>query len=267
MFLVVIAVRDFGDAPTTVAPGAMGVGTIVGRVMILSRVAKGKLAQDMVVGVLGWSVPIIALALFPSPVTAIAALVVIGVADPWVNLGLETIPQRLAPSHAISRVYAAVESIAIAAMALGSLLAPLLIHLFGTSASMVGLGVLVTAYAISTLPRLRLLGDALGIDLDLKAAALELEQHGRAAVAVLPAAVERFRHLGVGHVGEPHRHAELAAELGGEPHVLVRELQGEARRVVFVGQEPVVEPVEGALASAGAGAHGFPQGQRLDARP
>ena len=83
--------------------------------------------------------PIIALALFPSPVTAVAALVVIGIADPWVNLGLETIPQRLAPSHAISRVYAAVESIAIAAMALGSLLAPLLIHLFGTSASLIGM--------------------------------------------------------------------------------------------------------------------------------
>ena len=158
MFLVVIAVRDFGDASHVGwLQGAMGVGTIVGGVMILSRVARGRLAQDMVVGVLGWSVPIIALALFPSPVTAIAALVVIGVADPWVNLGLETIPQRLAPSHAISRVYAAVESIAIAAMALGSLLAPLLIHLFGTSASLVGLGVLVTAYAISTLPRLRLL--------------------------------------------------------------------------------------------------------------
>ena len=158
VFLVVIAVRDFGDASNVGwLQGAMGVGTIVGGVMILSRVARGKLAQDMVVGVLGWSVPIIALALFPSPVTAVAALVVIGIADPWVNLGLETIPQRLAPSHAISRVYAAVESIAIAAMALGSLMAPLLIHLFGTSASLVGLGVLVTAYAVSTLPRLRLL--------------------------------------------------------------------------------------------------------------
>ena len=158
VFLVVIAVRDFGDASNVGwLQGSMGVGTIVGGVMILSRVAKGKLAQDMVVGVLGWSVPIIALALFPSPVTAIAALVVIGIADPWVNLGLETIPQRLSPSHAISRVYAAVESIAIAAMALGSLLAPLLIHLFGTSASLIGIGVLVTAYAVSTLPRLRLL--------------------------------------------------------------------------------------------------------------
>ncbi len=162
VFLVVIAVRDFGEASDVGwLQGAMGVGTIIGGVMILSRVSKGKLAQDMVIGVLGWSVPVISLAVFPSPITAVAALIVIGIADPWVNLGLETIPQRLAPPHAISRVYAAVESIAIAAIAVGSLIAPLLIHLFGVRGSLIGLGVLVTAYAISTIPRLRKLDQRL----------------------------------------------------------------------------------------------------------
>ena len=109
----------------------------------------------MVIGVLGWALPVIVLAAFPSPFTAIAALVVIGIADPWVNLGLETIPQRLAPENAISRVYAAVESIAIGAIAVGSLITPLLIHLFGVRPSLIGIGVVVTAYALSTLPRLR----------------------------------------------------------------------------------------------------------------
>ncbi len=108
----------------------------------------------MVIGVLGWALPVIVLAAFPSPITAIAALVVIGIADPWVNLGLETIPQRLAPENAISRVYAAVESIAIGAIAIGSLITPLLIHLFGVRPSLVGIGVVVAAYAVSTIPRL-----------------------------------------------------------------------------------------------------------------
>jgi predicted MFS family arabinose efflux permease len=162
VFMVVIAVRDFGDAADLGwLQGAMGVGTMIGGVMILGRVAKGKLAEDMVVGVLGWSIPVISLAVFPSPVTAIAALVVIGIADPWVNLGLETIPQRLAPPHAISRVYAAVESVIILAIAVGSLAAPLLIHLFGVKASLIGLGLIVTAFAVSTLPRLRKLDQRL----------------------------------------------------------------------------------------------------------
>ena len=156
VFMVVIAVRDFGEAESVGwLQGAMGVGTIIGGVMILGRVAKGRLASDMVIGVLGWALPVIVLAAFPSPITAIAALIVIGIADPWVNLGLETIPQRLAPENAISRVYAAVESIAIGAIAIGSLITPLLIHLFGVRPSLIGIGVVVTAYALSTLPRLR----------------------------------------------------------------------------------------------------------------
>jgi MFS family permease len=158
VFMVVIAVRDFGEAASVGwLQGAMGVGTIVGGVMILGRVSKGRLASDMVIGVLGWSLPVIVLAVFPSPITAIAALVVIGTADPWVNLGLETIPQRLAPENAISRVYAAVESIAIGAIALGSLLTPALLHFFGIRPSLIGIGLVVTAYALSTLPRLRAL--------------------------------------------------------------------------------------------------------------
>ncbi len=156
VFMVVIAVRDFGEAASVGwLQGAMGVGTIIGGVMILGRVSKGRLASDMVIGVLGWALPVIVLAAFPSPFTAIAALLVIGIADPWVNLGLETIPQRLAPENAISRVYAAVESIAIGAIAIGSLITPLLIHLFGVRPSLIGIGVVVTAYALSTLPRLR----------------------------------------------------------------------------------------------------------------
>ncbi len=156
VFMVVIAVRDFGEAESVGwLQGAMGVGTIIGGVMILGRVAKGRLASDMVIGVLGWALPVIVLAAFPSPFTAIAALIVIGTADPWVNLGLETIPQRLAPENAISRVYAAVESIAIGAIAVGALITPLLIHLFGVRPSLIGIGVVVTAYAVSTLPRLR----------------------------------------------------------------------------------------------------------------
>jgi len=237
VFMVVIAARDFGDAADLGwLQGAMGVGTMIGGVMILSRVAKGKLAEDMVIGVLGWSIPVISLAVFPSPITAIAALVVIGIADPWVNLGLETIPQRLAPPHAISRVYAAVESVAIAAIAVGSLIAPLLIHLFGVNASLIGLGVLVTAYAVSTLPRLRKLDQRLtepeglaalrtiGIFEPLQPAVLEEMAHNLEAVLV-PAGqavvregdvADRFYVIAEGEVEVSHGDQVIRRETAGD---------------------------------------------------
>ena len=212
------------------------VGTMIGGVMILSRVAKGKLAEDMVVGVLGWSIPVISLAVFPSPITAIAALVVIGIADPWVNLGLETIPQRLAPPNAISRVYAAVESVIILAIAVGSLAAPLLIHLFGVNASLIGLGLIVTAYAVSTLPRLRKLDQRLtepeglaalrtiGIFEPLQSSVLEEMAHKLEAVLV-PAGqavvregdvADRFYVIAEGEVEVSHGDLVIRRETAGD---------------------------------------------------
>src|SRR5581483_6505282 len=64
---------------------------------------------------------------------------------------------------------------------------------------------------------------ALRIDLDLDAGALLFEQHHHTRIALRPAAVHRFGHLGVGEIADAHRQAELAAERGGKADVLVRE--------------------------------------------
>lgn len=156
VFLVIVAVDQLhsGAAGVGYLNSVMGIGTVVGGLVVLSRVGRGRLAQDMAYGVLGWSLPLLAMALFPSPVTALAALSVIGLADPWVNLGLDTIPQRLAPERILSRVFSAVESSLIAAMALGSLLAPLLIHLVGARPAMALVGGFVTLVVLGLLGRM-----------------------------------------------------------------------------------------------------------------
>jgi MFS family permease len=121
----------------------------------------GRLGSDMTLGVLGWSVPLLVMAAVPSPLTTVLALAVVGLMDPWVNLGLETIPQRIAPEHAISRVYAAVDSSLTGAMALGALVAPWLLDTVGLRSALAILGVVVTAYAASTWPHMRRLDDRL----------------------------------------------------------------------------------------------------------
>jgi predicted MFS family arabinose efflux permease len=157
VFTVIIAVDLLrtGPAGVGVLDAVMGGATTLGGLIVLTRVSKGKLGQDMATGVLGWSLPMVALALFPSPVTVFGALFVIGLADPWVNLGLETIPQRLASDAVISRVYGAVESALIAAMALGAAVAPLLIHGIGFRPAMGAVGVLVAGLTLTTLRTVR----------------------------------------------------------------------------------------------------------------
>ena len=157
VFLVIVSVSilDAGAAGVGYLNAILGVGTIGGGLVILTRTTKGRLARDMNVGVLGWSIPLMLLAIAPSPVTAILALAVIGLMDPWVNVGLDTIPQRIVPDRVLSRVFAAVEAALDGAVAAGALLAPLLIHWFGFRPSLVLVGAVVTAYALATWPRVR----------------------------------------------------------------------------------------------------------------
>lgn len=163
VFLVMVALStlDTGAEGVGYLNSLMAIGTVVGGLIVLTRVRRGRLGQDMVVGVCGWAVPLVALALLLGPVTAVVALVVIGLADAWVNIGLETIPQRIAPDRVLSRVYAAVESSLIAAMALGSILAPVLVHLLGLRGAMGLLGAAVTVLAVTSYPRLRRLDERL----------------------------------------------------------------------------------------------------------
>jgi MFS family permease len=163
VLLVVLAVETLHTGPQGVGflNTVIGVMTIVGGIVVLGRMRRGRLASDMTIGVLGWSIPLLAIAAVPSPLITVLALAVVGLMDPWVNLGLETIPQRVAPEQAISRVYAAVDGALTGAMALGALAAPLLLHTFGLRTSLAGLGAVVAAYAASTWPQMRSLDRSL----------------------------------------------------------------------------------------------------------
>src|SRR5882724_9048216 len=104
------------------------------------------------------------------------------------------------------------------------------------------------------------------LDADLHARSLLLEAHGNARVALAPAAIQRLRQLGQREIRHAHGHPLLAAELGGEAHVLVGEAQGEVRRIVLAAEELVRHPVEGALAPERTLTHRLPEGERLHPR-
>ena len=138
-----------------------GIGSVLGGLVVLTRIGRKQVASDMSIGVIGWALPFLMLAAYPSLATAVVALLVIGFMDPWVNLGLDTLPQRLADDRAVSRVFATVDAALIASMSVGSALAPLLLDLVGLRVTLVILGTAVAAYSLSTVPRMRRLDQRL----------------------------------------------------------------------------------------------------------
>ena len=157
VFLVIMAtsILDSGAKGVGYLNSVMGLATVVGGGVVLARVSRKRTAQDMAVGVLGWSLPLLAVAAWPSPVTVVAALAVVGVSDPLVNLGLDTIPQRIVPDRVLSRVFGAMEATLVGAMSLGAVVAPALHHLVGLRMSLLVVGVLAAAVALACLPVMR----------------------------------------------------------------------------------------------------------------
>ena len=157
VFTVTIALEVvlLGDPGVGYLNAVMGVGAICGGLVALARAARGSVAQDFGVGVLGWAVPPVLIAIWPSPVSAFLAFMLIGFGNPLVDVNFATLVQRVAPSAVLARVFGALESVLIGAMGLGALLFPLLLALVGLRWALVIIGVPVALAVVVTLPRLR----------------------------------------------------------------------------------------------------------------
>jgi hypothetical protein len=73
---------------------------------------------------------------------------VLGFANPVVDVNVFTVIQRLTPDAVLGRVFGAFETCLIATMAIGSAIAPLLLHLWGLRATVGILGVAIGLIAV-----------------------------------------------------------------------------------------------------------------------
>lgn len=157
VFLVVIAVQilDTGAEGVGFLEAALGVGALVGGVVAIARSSRQRLGWDMTVGVLLWSVPLLLIAAFPHLVVVVAVLVVVGAANPVVDINLDTIVQRMTPEHRMARVFGALDTCYITTQALGSLAMAPLLHLLGLQWALVVIALPVAVAAALSLGRMR----------------------------------------------------------------------------------------------------------------
>lgn len=171
VFLVVMAVDVLGTGAQGVGylNSVLGVGAVLGGFLAIARATKRRLAQDMTVGVVLWAAPLVLIAVWPSPVTVFAAVALLGLANPLVDVNLDTIVQRVAPDAVLGRVFGALEACVITTMALGAALMPVMLNLWSLQVALAVIGVGVTALSLPFMPRMRRLDARLtapaGLDL------------------------------------------------------------------------------------------------------
>jgi MFS family permease len=82
-------------------------------------------------GLLLWGVPLLLVGLWPEAWVAFAAFAIVGVGNTIVDVAGDTLLQRAVPDAVLARAFAAMESVTLVAVALGSVAAPVLIDLIG----------------------------------------------------------------------------------------------------------------------------------------
>lgn len=163
VFGVVFAVEILGTGPAGVGiiDSVFGVGAIVGGFFAISRAARNRLAGDLAMGTILWSLPLLLVVAWPSPVTVFAAAILLGFGNPLVDVNFATIVQRIVPDAVLGRVFGAYEGALIATMAIGSAATPFLFDLIGLRWTLAVLALVVGLPAIAFLPRCRRLDDTM----------------------------------------------------------------------------------------------------------
>ena len=155
VLVVVVDILDMEAAGVGYLDSILGVGAIVGGVVAIARGSKHKLAWDFGTAVILWVLPLVLIALWPSFVTVVVAMVLCGLANPIVDVNYATILQRITPDAVLGRVFGALEGALIGTMALGAFLMPFAIGWVGLRWALAALGVGVALLVVPFLPRLR----------------------------------------------------------------------------------------------------------------
>jgi MFS family permease len=154
--LIVVAafrVLDAGGDAVGYMTAAIGVGGLVGAVGAMTLGGR-RLAVSFGLALVFWGVPIVLIGPWPDLAAAVVLLAIVGVANSVEDVAVFTLLQRLVPDEILTRVLGVVWSLAMGAVALGSIAAPAVVAAIGPRAAFIAVGAILPLLTLATYRRL-----------------------------------------------------------------------------------------------------------------
>jgi MFS family permease len=154
--LIVVAVFRFldgGAAEVGYLTAAIGLGGLIGALGAMALGGRG-LAVVFGIALVFWGLPIVLMAGGSNFAAAMLLLAVVGAANSVEDVAVFTLLQRTVPDEILTRVLGAVWGLAMGAVAVGSIAAPVVVEAVGSRAAFVVVGMILPLLTLATYRRL-----------------------------------------------------------------------------------------------------------------
>jgi hypothetical protein len=153
--LVALDLLALGNSWVGYLNAAFGAGGVVGASLAAMLVGRPRLVPPLIWSAVVWGAAFAALGLVGSAATAAAVFMVAGGGRSLFDVSNRTLLQRTAPPEALACIFGMAECLSQAGLAIGSLLVPLLAAIGGSTAAVVGAGLVIPAIVLVRLRALR----------------------------------------------------------------------------------------------------------------
>lgn len=144
--LVVVAAIDLlgmGEPGVGALNAAMGLGGLAGAAGSIALAGRDRLSPAFGLALAGWGAPIALIGLAVHPAIALLAMLAVGVANAFIDVSGFTLIQRMTPNASRLSVLGLIDSVANGGVALGGIVAPVLIEVLGIRGALIASGLIL----------------------------------------------------------------------------------------------------------------------------
>jgi MFS family permease len=149
------SVLSMGPSGPGMLSAAVGVGGMVGAAATVTLIGRERLAPAFFLGVFVIGLPIALVAFATGPAAALVLLGVAGVGKSFFDVTTRTLLQRSVDDDVLARVFGVQEGLSMAALAVGSVIAPVLVDRIGVEAAFMIAGLTLPLLAAIAFERIR----------------------------------------------------------------------------------------------------------------
>ena len=153
--VLALSMLSMGPAGPGVLSAAVGIGGLVGAAATVILIGRERLSRPFLFGVVAVGLPIACVAVVPNVTVALVLLAVSGVGKSFLDVTARTLLQRSVDDDVLARVFGVQEGSNMAAMAVGSVAAPILVAAIGARGAFVAVGLFLPAIAVLALRPIR----------------------------------------------------------------------------------------------------------------